>query len=453
MKRIALVLTLSFLVSTGITAEAAVKAGAACSKAGSTSTVSGKKYTCIKSGKRLVWNKGVAVKVLKPSTPTDTPSSEVVPAAPTQAPTTSQEPTNNSQTQVKNLSLDPRISKEATLRNIQVCKIKDLTFQPGNSNGFPRPDGVFPGKGNPKVLVLPLVFTDQPYTANDVELIKKASSEVTALYKKISFGKLNFEFVIASENQWVQMPNPTNTYEMHRNIPQFNRQKAVEDAFANASSSINFELYDGVILESGRYYDFGSGQGFSGMTFKTNSGAAKRVSFEFGSQTANSNTIAHEFGHSFFGFEDIYLFENYMTPNANRTPAGPWDFMTGTMPELFGWSKLLMGSIDDSEVVCITNQTNVVTYLENIDSLNGDKLTIINLSEGKNIILEVRNILGDQQQLLAYEVDTNKPHGGGPITAESKLYSKNQVVNLYGYKIAVLDTDLRGILLEISKNS
>ena len=43
-------------------ASAVVKAGSTCSKAGATATVSGKKYTCIKSGKKLVWNKGVAVK-------------------------------------------------------------------------------------------------------------------------------------------------------------------------------------------------------------------------------------------------------------------------------------------------------------------------------------------------------------------------------------------------------
>ena len=42
-------------------AVAAVKAGAACKKAGITSTYAGKKYTCIKSGKKLVWNKGVVV--------------------------------------------------------------------------------------------------------------------------------------------------------------------------------------------------------------------------------------------------------------------------------------------------------------------------------------------------------------------------------------------------------
>ena len=43
-------------------ASAVVKAGSTCSKFGATSTVSGKKFTCIKSGKKLIWNKGVAVK-------------------------------------------------------------------------------------------------------------------------------------------------------------------------------------------------------------------------------------------------------------------------------------------------------------------------------------------------------------------------------------------------------
>ena len=39
-------------------AHAAVKAGGACTKAGITTVASSKTYTCIKSGKKLVWNKG-----------------------------------------------------------------------------------------------------------------------------------------------------------------------------------------------------------------------------------------------------------------------------------------------------------------------------------------------------------------------------------------------------------
>ena len=42
--------------------QAAVKAGSQCSKAGATATVLGKKFTCIKSSGKLLWNKGVTIK-------------------------------------------------------------------------------------------------------------------------------------------------------------------------------------------------------------------------------------------------------------------------------------------------------------------------------------------------------------------------------------------------------
>ena len=41
---------------------ATVKAGAKCSKHKATTTVKGMKYTCVKSGNKLVWSKGVPVK-------------------------------------------------------------------------------------------------------------------------------------------------------------------------------------------------------------------------------------------------------------------------------------------------------------------------------------------------------------------------------------------------------
>jgi hypothetical protein len=63
---------------------AVVKAGSTCSKLGVTSTIAGKKYTCIKSGKKLVWNKGVNVAAAKPAaTPTPTPTVTAEPKAPT----------------------------------------------------------------------------------------------------------------------------------------------------------------------------------------------------------------------------------------------------------------------------------------------------------------------------------------------------------------------------------
>ena len=72
-----------------LNATAAVKSGSVCSKLGATSTSAGKKYTCIKSGKKLVWNKGVAVAAPKPS---ETPT-PIATRTPTPEPTTSPAPT------------------------------------------------------------------------------------------------------------------------------------------------------------------------------------------------------------------------------------------------------------------------------------------------------------------------------------------------------------------------
>lgn len=63
MRKTFLILVVALLSFTlAVPAHAAVKAGSKCTKLNATSTVSGRKYTCIKSGGKLVWNKGVLVK-------------------------------------------------------------------------------------------------------------------------------------------------------------------------------------------------------------------------------------------------------------------------------------------------------------------------------------------------------------------------------------------------------
>ncbi len=73
---------------------AAPKAGAKCTKKNSTATSSGKLFTCIQSGKKLVWNKGVAIKKPTPvatPTPIQTPTPTPVPT-PTPTPTSTFSP-------------------------------------------------------------------------------------------------------------------------------------------------------------------------------------------------------------------------------------------------------------------------------------------------------------------------------------------------------------------------
>lgn len=92
---IAFIVIFAFLIP--LNATAAVKAGASCKKAGLTSTYLGKKYTCIKSGSKLVWNKGVVIPTPQPSvtpTPTPTPTPSATPTVtPTPTPTRTIDPT------------------------------------------------------------------------------------------------------------------------------------------------------------------------------------------------------------------------------------------------------------------------------------------------------------------------------------------------------------------------
>ena len=81
MKRnsITILLTLVALIvpQQSVTASQA-KAGAKCAKVNSIQTVGGKKFTCIKSGSKFIWNKGVTLP--KPAAPTATlPTTEPAP--------------------------------------------------------------------------------------------------------------------------------------------------------------------------------------------------------------------------------------------------------------------------------------------------------------------------------------------------------------------------------------
>lgn len=71
MKRLAIGFTfmLSMALLSMIPALAAVKAGTTCPKLNQTTVSVGYKYTCLKSGKKLLWSKGVKVVIAKP-TPT-----------------------------------------------------------------------------------------------------------------------------------------------------------------------------------------------------------------------------------------------------------------------------------------------------------------------------------------------------------------------------------------------
>lgn len=85
------------LISPLLPAHSASIAGTKCIKAGTTKSASNMKYTCVKQGSKLIWNKGVAIKPsIKPTlSPTPTPTATPTPkptVAPNPSPTTTPTP-------------------------------------------------------------------------------------------------------------------------------------------------------------------------------------------------------------------------------------------------------------------------------------------------------------------------------------------------------------------------
>ncbi len=91
-------------------AQAATIAGTTCAKVGTTKTTGGMKYFCVKSGKKLIWNKGTVVKTTpKPSvSATPTPSQSA-----TQSPSPTKSATPSASSGLTQLTLD-EVKKHAS---------------------------------------------------------------------------------------------------------------------------------------------------------------------------------------------------------------------------------------------------------------------------------------------------------------------------------------------------
>lgn len=456
---VTLILILMIPVSAISVSSAALKAGAVCKTVGQKKVSAGKSFTCLKKGKKLVWSKGVTVSVAPKPEASPTPSPVPTPSA-SPAPTASATPTpiptpSPTPTVVKNLSSSVLITKSSDLSDVKLCKTIDATGRADVSMGFPRAASAAIGKLSARILFLPISFTDFPFQDSDYANLRSVADQVSDFYLKSSYGKVALTFDVLDKPLWVNMGRSAESYNLPQNKPQQNNEQVVVDALRLADASINFGIYDGVVVETGRFQSTGGAQGFPGQTFQTKNGVAKGVSLEFGTAVARAGVLAHELGHALFGLEDLYVFLNANRPSVpDPLPAGPWDMMSNSHFEFFGWSKYLMGWIEDSQVRCIKNQSSSTHYLESIEiNSSKPKLTVINLMEGVSLAFETRldsnstNVRG----LLVYKIDTRIAHGDGPVIAQKRLLLAGDSLQIDGWAVKVVDTDPSGVLIELSK--
>ena len=269
-----LVAIISLSLITAQLSEAAVTPGTKCSKAGATSTYNGKKFTCVKSGSKLVWNKGVALPKLAPlatssASPTAAPTLSPSPL-PTIPPTPTPTPTPTQIISAENFRFDSLCAKDpfvpaewasyqefalrsdifncarpyrfkmvtqpktqplqalsstSSRNNIEACKLTHGRRDYGQI--------AFSSWVNPKIVmnqrlnvqVVPIEFTDFPSSKTVLADHEKYFNYIKRSYSDISDGQVNVNFKI-----------PSNYFKMNKKISSYDTGKRFTTT-SNASNN------------------------------------------------------------------------------------------------------------------------------------------------------------------------------------------------------------------------
>ena len=444
--------------SASIPANAAVKAGAKCKTAGFTSVAAGKTFTCIKSGKKLVWNKGIT------NTTTSSTSKTITYALPTQ-------PSSD----------------------LNLCKIKESNSnRAGMQNsvlatGFPAVSNLAQKTGTVKWALVPIDFSDMHGDVNFRSRVNSQMSMLSDWFNTVSEGKFKVEWVVA--DKWTTLPGTSSDYKIpFSDSP--DRSPAIADFWKKAISetdksfdytnieTVNFilPLEQNVVTETLQGFPWDQAV----KNYVTNEGKISSFSIPgvFMNQDGRQywSYWAHEFGHA-MGMPHI---GSSRTPNEflSLDLMGSQD---GYTRELSGWLRFVAGWLDDEKVYCkeLANLNKTDLTLAPLSSTNsGIKMVVVPISETKALIVESRRetkfsckMPTKKNGVLAYLYDATQSHGENfliPVTPKGRsaegssdcpvnqypdpILHEGEKINIEGVTIEVLES-LNYDRIRISKAS
>ena len=502
------VIALSILV---FPINAAVKAGAKCAKAGITSLQAGKKFTCIKSGKNLIWNKGT---LLSTPTPKVSPTPSVTPTqSPTPIPTPTSTPTVAVPFEFKTFCdkdpLVPEAWKEfqnnlgpnqcaPPYRYVvsELGNAKPVTVQtevskllPVSSCKLKRSEGfqnMYDSNRllNPNISVLVIPFSSIDYPSNSdpkldwgpyFDWIKSSLESMTDVNS-------NYRFEIAKKY-----------FPINRMLTEFDLSGVVEHGAASATDrrwnlinsivevadpELNFSNYDYLFFVSPRSVPRGvlSNQIAYGRPLKTNDKTFYVNSYvtsyidDFKSPywiTRDPFGFIHEMMHLFGTAEDYYGDADY---GGTEVGAGNWGNMSRAMTDHLVWDKWTAKMVSDAQIRCASPTETSIHWIKP-STIRGEyeKLLLIRLNEYEAIGVEsFRNSgfnykipkaqLGSIVYLInTKDIDDNTVHGDGlkvycptnrPCTAQ-----QDQMYGNFKLALAALKpgdyVELRGVKISV----
>jgi len=460
------ILGLSFSISLG-PAYSAVKAGSSCKTAGLTSVDLGKTFTCIKSGKKLVWDKGVLIaKVPSQPASTEVPDTKTTPKSP-QAPTKQvfqnvcdkDELVPREWADIQNVAAQsgcPHFyryelgnsnfgtpttseSSEAQLLSIDNCKVSDSKGRPYRYADFPRSSRLFTPSISARIAVIAVQFSDLTATTSP----------------EADYGKY-FKFISDYLINTSDIPiNPTITFgssylQLGKSISQYNSNgnalndehgdviQFLDDVLKVANGSANFADIDqlAIVVPPTATPD----QVKFHMNFYKNvqNSFGRDVSiYLYGSIVAKSSLdnyigydpfiyVHEQIGHQ-MGLDDEYgswgesgQYSLGSNPTLEQIGMGYWGNMSSGRLELLAWDKWKVGFISDSQVRCVSPSLNSTIWLRP-STTKGTfvKLLVIPLSRTKAIVVESQRSTGYNFKVpkslngsIVYQVDQELINGG-----------------------------------------
>jgi hypothetical protein len=279
--------------------------------------------------------------------------------------------------------------------------------------------------------------------------MEEGYAKVNRFYSAMSYGKAAVKMTLAPSSAWVDTGGT-----VEQNLifsPQWDNStfyRGVIKTYLRNNTISGYDVVDVVTAYSTRWAGGQAMPRGSNSIYGTNQGfAGTQV---FGRYVGMWGIIAHELGHSWLGFEDLYQYKGGL-------PLGAWDMMSQQGSEFAGWMRFLAGWLEPNWVRCATPGTPTRHYLSALNADTSDnkpRMLVLPLNSQSAIIAELRTRTEWQTNvksptLVVYRVDTGIDHGNGPIVLIGTTDQTGGVISTDGFKITVKGINSSGVIVDI----
>ena len=348
----------------------------------------------------------------------------------------------------------PKTLSETQLKNISTCKIADATkdiyygsMKDFSRNGFPRPTRIWKNGVNPRILFVPIEYSDLKFDQALEQDMAVEYQLATKFYLDSSYGKLSVSFETAPRASWISIPETWKDWSKKNSDDLIQITKSSIDLV----QGIDLTKYDSVFFGTSKSFNLYWGGGTQEV-YQSAYGPIENVYFTVG---GDKKSFEHNLGHTLFQLEDLYIHSwNTEAVKVRSSSVIQFDIMAnGSSPDFIGWNRWLNGWLTDSDISCldpnVKTQTLRIGYLGNAE---GKRLLVIPGSYGIGYFVEYRDALFNEGRgLFVYHLDSNTQHGSGPLEGVNTLLSSGESVEFRGYRFSVLGADTDGAYVRIEK--